>query len=278
MKKREKMTILLVSKNQKAVKPKQISGNVVMNWKKYVAFFVFIIFSLSAVIGYLMMESKNHEATQLSLRNKIQNLKTTFEDIDTTAIKQKFNNIDRELETINSYMKARGIKQTIKMPQGGEENDIYVSAEETGDFYESYLKKISYNFSHIPLGYPYFGTITSTFGHRENPFGGKAVETHSGLDIRAPMGAPVKATAKGTVVFAGRKGGYGNCIIIRHLGSYETLYGHLSQILVSPGQQIDIGQQIGKVGSTGRSTGPHLHYEVHKDGKRINPKSFLTLN
>ncbi len=158
MKKREKMTILLVSKNQKAVKPKQISGNVVMNWKKYVAFFVFIIFSLSAVIGYLMMESKNHEATQLSLRNKIQNLKTTFEDIDTTAIKQKFNNIDRELETINSYMKARGIKQTIKMPQGGEENDIYVSAEETGDFYESYLKRRSYNFSHIPLWLHYFGT------------------------------------------------------------------------------------------------------------------------
>lgn len=276
--KKGKTTILLVSRNQKAIKPRQISGNVLLNWRKYLAIFVVVILALAGAIGYLVKDRNDHLEAQIALKNKIKDLRTTFEDIDTLAIRTKFNNIDKELETINKYLKERGINQTIKLPQGGEENDMYLSAEETGDFYENYLKKINYNFSHIPLGYPYYGTITSTFGHRENPFGGRAVETHSGMDIRAPMGAPVKAMAKGTVSFAGRKGGYGNCIIIRHLGSYETLYGHLSQILVTPGQQIDIGQVIGKVGSTGRSTGPHLHYEVHKNGQRINPKSFLTLN
>lgn len=276
--KKGKTTILLVSKNQKAIKPRQISGNVILNWKKYVALFTVVILLLCGGIVYLVKDRQDHLDKQLSLKNKIQQLHQTFEDMDTLAIREKFSNIDKELETINAYLKARGINQTIKVPQGGEENDITLSAEETGDFYEKYLKKIAYNFSYIPLGFPFKGDITSTFGHRENPFGGRNVETHAGLDIRAPMGAPVKAMAKGTVTFAARKGGYGNCIIIRHIGGYETLYGHLSQMLVKPGQQVDIGSVIGKVGSTGRSTGPHLHYEVHKNGVRINPKSFLTLN
>ena len=92
------------------------------------------------------------------------------------------------------------------------------------------------------------------------------------------MGAPVKAMARGNVEFAGLRGGFGNCIILKHGNGFETLYGHLSKILVRTGQTIDIGQQIGNIGSTGRSTGPHLHYEVHRYGQKINPESFLTLN
>lgn len=275
---KEKMTILLVGKNQKAIKPKKVSGNVILHWRKYIAIFTLVTMVLAGAIGYLVLDRKGHIATQLSLKKKIHKLNSSFAEIDTSAIKEKFNNIDKELETINAYLKARGINQTVKLPQGGEENDDVLSAEETGDFYEKYIKKISYSFSHVPLGYPFHGTITSTFGHRENPFSGSGVETHKGLDIRAPMGAPVKSMAKGTVIFAGRRGGYGNCIVIKHISGYETLYGHLSKILVTPGQKVDIGEQIGKVGSTGRSTGPHLHYEVHLNGQRINPQSFLTLN
>ena len=84
--------------------------------------------------------------------------------------------------------------------------------------------------------------------------------------------------AKGEVEFAGLRGGFGNCIMLKHGNGFETLYGHLSKILVSVGQKIEIGQQIGNIGSTGRSTGPHLHYEVHKNGEKIDPKNFLTLN
>lgn len=84
--------------------------------------------------------------------------------------------------------------------------------------------------------------------------------------------------AKGTIEFAGLRGGFGNCIMIKHGNGFETLYGHLSKILVKVGQDVNIGQQIGNVGSTGRSTGPHLHYEIHRYGEKINPQSFLTLN
>lgn len=273
-----KTTILLVSKDQKAVKTKQISGNIILNWRKYVALFSLIIFVLCAAVGYLILDRRTHLAEQVSLSGKIDELHKSFEEIDTLAIRKRFSNIDKELEVINNYLKARGINQSVKLPQGGAETDLIISAEETGEFYENYLKKISHHFAHIPLGYPFKGVITSSFGYRENPFNGRGVETHSGLDIRAPMGAVVKSMAKGTVSFAGRKGGYGNCIIIKHIDGYETLYGHLSKIAVKRGQKIDVGEYIGNVGSTGRSTGPHLHYEVLKNGKRINPKSFLSLN
>lgn len=276
--KKEKATILLISKNQKAVKPKQVSVNFILHWKKYVAAFVFVIGLLGYAVFTLISARQEQEMVQAKLRNKIQQLHLSFSQVDTMAIKEKFNDIDKELEGINKFLKARGIPTAIQAPQGGEEGDDFLSAEETGDFYAKYLKKISYNLSYTPLGYPFRGAITSTFGHRENPFTGANVETHKGLDIRAPMGAPVKAMAKGTVIFAGKRGGYGNCIVLKHANGFETLYGHLSKIMVTNGQAIDIGQQIGKVGSTGRSTGPHLHYEIHRFGNKINPQSFLTLN
>lgn len=276
--KKEKATILLISKNQKAVKPKQVSINFILHWKKYVAAFVFVIGLLGYAVFTLISARQEQEMVQAKLRNKIQQLHLSFSQVDTMAIKEKFNDIDKELEGINKFLKARGIPTAIQAPQGGEEGDDFLSAEETGDFYAKYLKKISYNLAYTPLGYPFRGAITSTFGHRENPFTGANVETHKGLDIRAPMGAPVKAMAKGTVVFAGKRGGYGNCIVLKHGNGFETLYGHLSKIMVTNGQAIDIGQQIGKVGSTGRSTGPHLHYEIHRFGNKINPQSFLTLN
>lgn len=276
--KKHKMTVLLVGENQKAVKPRQISGNIVLNWKKYLTLFSIAIVLLVAVIGYLIKDRNNHLTAQSKLENKIEELHQSFEEIDTVALKEKFGNIDRELETINEYLKARGINKSIKLPQGGEESYEILSAEESADFYQEYLKKISYEFSHVPLGWPFKGTITSRFGHRLNPFSGKSVETHGGLDIRAPYGAPVKAMAKGTVVSAGKWGGYGNCIVIQHINGLQTIYGHLSKILVKQGQKVDINQQIGNVGSTGRSTGPHLHYEIRQNGKRVNPSSFLSLN
>ncbi len=177
-----------------------------------------------------------------------------------------------------SFLRARGIQAAFKLPQGGEEEPDIISPEETSDFYEKYLNRIIYNISYTPLGLPFTGAVTSSFGSRENPFDGPGVETHKGLDIRGPMGAPVKAVAQGQVLFAGQRGGFGNCIILKHGNGYETLYGHLSKILVKPGQKIEIGQQIGDIGSTGRSTGPHLHYEIHKNGQKINPASYLTLN
>jgi murein DD-endopeptidase MepM/ murein hydrolase activator NlpD len=103
------------------------------------------------------------------------------------------------------------------------------------------------------------------------------IQFHKGLDIAVPFGSDVRGAAKGTVIFAGVKGGYGNCIIISHGNGLATLYGHLSQILVKANDLVKVNQVIAKSGNTGRSTGPHLHYEVHKDNTPVNPKLFLNI-
>jgi murein DD-endopeptidase MepM/ murein hydrolase activator NlpD len=277
MRRKEKTTILFVTKNQQSAKPIQVSSSLIANWKKYVLAVVFVIFALVGVIWYMVSLRAKQDMLRDTLSQKIHRMHSLLSSVDTAAMKDKFNKIDEELIDINGYLKARGVQTISTEPQGGEESDDIISPEEAGDFYVGYLKKILYNISYTPLGYPYKGGITSTFGHRENPFGGENVETHKGVDIRAPFGSPVRSMAKGQVEFAGLRGGFGNCIMIRHGNGFETLYGHLSKILVSVGQKVDIGQQIGRVGSTGRSTGPHLHYEVHRNGQQINPQPFLTL-
>lgn len=120
------------------------------------------------------------------------------------------------------------------------------------------------------FSWPVLGIITSPFGWRENPFGG-GPEFHQGLDIAAPSGTTVKAAASGTVLMAQWYGGYGNFILLDNGNGYSTGYAHLSAIYVSKGQFIQRGQAIGAVGSTGYSTGPHLHFEVRVEGKPVDP-------
>ena len=128
----------------------------------------------------------------------------------------------------------------------------------------------------VPVRKPITGDIdlSSGFGVRPDPFLGRPA-MHSGLDFRSETGSPVRATASGTVETAGWNGGYGKLVEIDHGNGYSTRYGHLSEIDVKPGQQVKIGQIIGKVGSTGRSTGPHLHYETRIDGDAVDPQKFL---
>lgn len=117
-------------------------------------------------------------------------------------------------------------------------------------------------------------TFTSNFGVRSDPFRGTAA-MHAGVDIPGAMGTPIYATADGIVSHAGRQGGYGNLVEINHGRGIETRYGHLSKILVADNTRVRRGQMIGLMGSTGRSTGSHLHYEVRVDGKAVNPIPFL---
>lgn len=103
------------------------------------------------------------------------------------------------------------------------------------------------------------------------------IQFHKGLDIAVAYGTDVRGAAKGTVIFAGVKGGYGNCVIISHGNGLATLYGHLSQILVKANDIVNVNQVIAKSGNSGRSTGPHLHYEVHKNNTPVNPKLFMNI-
>ncbi|ULQ51221.1 M23 family metallopeptidase [Flavihumibacter fluvii] len=117
--------------------------------------------------------------------------------------------------------------------------------------------------------------IASGFGYRIDPVY-KTVKMHAGLDFAAPQGTPIYATANGTVQQAGNTGnGYGNHVVINHGYGYETLYGHMFRIKTSAGKRIKRGEIIGYVGSTGKSTGPHLHYEVHKNDKKLDPVYFF---
>ncbi len=126
----------------------------------------------------------------------------------------------------------------------------------------------------IPLRWPTWGRVVSSYGWRKDPFTGRRA-WHTGVDIAAPSGRSVVATASGKVVFAGWNGNYGRCVIIKHQFGYETVYGHLAKIHVKDGDQVKKESVIGQVGSTGRSTGPHLHYEVRKYGNVTNPWQYL---
>ncbi|AZA80316.1 M23 family metallopeptidase [Chryseobacterium sp. G0186] len=103
------------------------------------------------------------------------------------------------------------------------------------------------------------------------------MQFHKGLDIAVAFGSDVRAAAAGTIIFSGQKGGYGNCVIVSHGNGLATLYGHLSELISKVNDKVKVGQVIAKSGNSGRSTGPHLHYEVHKNNTPINPKLFMNL-
>ncbi len=129
--------------------------------------------------------------------------------------------------------------------------------------------KTELNF-HLHLTPPVKGNISSPFGWRIDPFTGKK-GYHKGIDIKAPEGTPVHSAESGKVIFAGRKGGYGNLIILEHKNGFMTYYAHLKDIKVKTGEEVGKGMIIGDVGSTGRSTGPHLHFELRQGDKVYNP-------
>jgi len=122
---------------------------------------------------------------------------------------------------------------------------------------------------------PVSGRISSDFGSRFHPID-KRTRFHGGMDIAVPTGTTVSAAAEGTVVFAGRKGGYGNLVIVEHPDGRETRYAHLSSISVAAGDPVTQGQPIALSGSTGRSTGPHLHFEIREEGVAVDPRRFLS--
>ncbi|MDX1961339.1 MAG: peptidoglycan DD-metalloendopeptidase family protein [Leptospiraceae bacterium] len=117
--------------------------------------------------------------------------------------------------------------------------------------------------------------ISSRYGYRRDPFNPNARNFHSGLDLSAPVGTPVIASADGVIEFKGRNGGYGNTVIIRHKGGYKTIYAHCSSITGEVGDQVKMGTVIASVGRTGTATGAHLHFEVTLRGRFINPESAL---
>ena len=128
--------------------------------------------------------------------------------------------------------------------------------------------------SSVPSVSPVDGWITSGFGRRISPFTGERT-WHKGIDVASPIGTPIYAPADGVVIFTGAKAGFGNFVMIAHGYGVVSRYGHNAQNMVQPGQKIKRGDQIATVGMTGRTTGPHLHYEVLVNGRNVDPKKFI---
>ena len=126
----------------------------------------------------------------------------------------------------------------------------------------------------LPSRWPVRGSVNSEFGRRPSPWT-QSVEFHSGIDIKAQMGTPVHAPAAGTVVVAGAAHEYGTAVMLDHGQDIKTLYGHLSKVSVRPGQKVERGTLLAYSGNTGRSSGPHLHYEIFVKGQSVNPRAYL---
>jgi murein DD-endopeptidase MepM/ murein hydrolase activator NlpD len=148
------------------------------------------------------------------------------------------------------------------------------SLEEKGRILERFYEQNSLMLASTPSIWPVRGYLSSTFGRRKDPFTGER-ENHTGIDISTPVGRPVVATADGIVLYASRRGTYGNTIVIDHKYGMMTLYGHLSRYNVRPGKRVKRGDVIGYVGSTGRSRGPHVHYEVWVSGRAVHPLEYI---
>jgi murein DD-endopeptidase MepM/ murein hydrolase activator NlpD len=139
---------------------------------------------------------------------------------------------------------------------------------------QAYFQEQKSALASLPSTWPTRGWVTSDFGHRIDPYTADRV-LHGGLDIAAPHGKDVLAPADGTVVFSGYEGGYGNVVVVDHGYGIKTRYGHLAQITVKAGERVKRREKLGTVGNTGRSTGPHLHYEVRVNGIAQNPRKFI---
>jgi len=156
--------------------------------------------------------------------------------------------------------------------------DKFAALESEQRYIKDVFDRNQIKLASTPNGWPVRGYITDGFGMRRNPFGGGGYESHAGLDIATNHGTAIEATADGRVIFAGMYGGYGNIVVIDHGYGITTRYGHMASISVRMGQHVTRGKTIGEVGSTGRSTAPHCHYEVRLHDRPVNPLSYISIN
>lgn len=263
--------------------------------------FMFVFITLMFLLIYYI-----HESKQLKQENELLVQEVDEKDLknhqlytEIAQLRETEHEVRSQLETL--YELESQVKESMEdlpvdiEPSGGidlelSESEIMQLKEEkenltnrTEHLIDRYRKTISTlektndELRNIPTEWPVKqDKITSKYGVRTDPFR-KTSTFHTGVDIRGNLGDIVYATADGQVIQAEHTGGHGNLIVIKHSDTYETWYAHLSQMDVSKGDKVKKGEQIGKVGSTGRSTGPHLHYEIIENGEPIDPYTYLSI-
>ena len=273
---RDRITIMLVRPGDKAAKSLSIKFSHLK-----AALFIITVFTVFSLISFTStyIFYKDSEIKSASVNKLLSTINTMNEDMSKNQatevnLRTRLADIEETLLEMQELLHKKGIKKQLSV--GGE----YIPPDRLSisyvDFMKQDIEEIYKTMKGVPVGRPLEGKLNSKFGYRKDPLRSK-FGFHSGIDIDAKHGEPVVATADGTVSKAGWHQSYGRTVILDHKDGYETLYGHLSAITVKKGQKVIVGEVIGKAGSSGRSTGTHLHYEVAKDGKRIDPAIYLTL-
>jgi murein DD-endopeptidase MepM/ murein hydrolase activator NlpD len=270
----KKSTILIVSYDDNNVKSININSHFIKHFKKYLRgillLFTFILFGIIILFYHI----HNLNSSNSSLANKIITITNQVDLIDSLKLKEKIIQINNNLLLINNYLQTRGV---LNNNEGGEASDKGVSDLSKIPYFEEESKLFLKRIQDVPLGIPYNGNISSGYGYRFNPFGGYSGEFHPGIDFKGQIGDSVYATGDGIIQRCDWYGGYGNAVVINHGNGLTTIFGHLSKVNVEAGQKVKAGDLIGFLGTTGRSTGPHVHYEIRKNGTDIDPNPFLKL-
>ena len=274
-------TVLVVGSTKGETRSLRIKTKHINRLRQYAFTICLTLLLLTVTIVFLSLEISKIKQERLAYAREIAHLKSQIPVVknDTSQARNYIQNIEDKLKKINQYLTKRGIKGFAVNDIGGNnEAAADLSPEETYAMYNDRLEDILVGIAFTPIGYPANFIMNSRFGYRSDPVRKGRVEFHPGIDFKGRRGDAVKSTADGKVIIAGWFQGYGKCVKIRHKNNLETLYGHLSKVNVKEGQMVSTGQIIGRVGSTGHSTGNHLHYEVRKNGKPINPRSYLSFN
>jgi murein DD-endopeptidase MepM/ murein hydrolase activator NlpD len=257
-----------------------------------VAVIILLLVGLTVKVITLSNQHSKEAVYRAALAKKLAELQTSLNQLSQENAKLKtqvaelqkereetVKQLAKRVEIINSLMKKVGIKEE-NPGEGGAAipiEKVLTDPEVDPDDVIPAIDRLIKDFKRTPITYPTYGRITSDFGLRRDPLTG-ALEYHLGVDIANRWGTPVRATAEGKVIKAGWCGEFGYCIEIDHKNGFRSVYGHLAKVLVKKGDRVERGMIIGLMGSTGKSTGPHLHYTLRYKGKIINPKPFLEVN
>jgi murein DD-endopeptidase MepM/ murein hydrolase activator NlpD len=252
------------------------------------------LYGTLGVLGFAMLCLFGVAGSYARMALKVSNYNSLQHE--TEMLRQRYDHLQKQVQQTNQQLASLQVLATEVSSAYGIRNQIAGSPDligeaplipSMGDTLAEYNYLRTTNFTRrgrtifsrananvLPGVWPVVGRLMGGFGERTDPFSGEGAR-HTGVDISAPMGTAVKATADGVVLSAGWNGGYGRCVIVDHGNGYQTWYGHLSKIDVMEGEEIRQGETLGLVGMTGRATGPHLHYEVRIHSTPVNPYRFL---
>ena len=235
----------------------------------------------AAQVNALKAENDKKNFQIFNLKSESDKLREKSAEIDYKLM--EIDKLQRELEKIagiQSLSRGKLLTKTQGLQDAESTDELRIlidtldlKKKELQDFIVDIEERFEY-LETIPDLWPTHGRLTSKFGMRQNPLG-RGRQFHYGIDIANSSGTNIVASAKGIVIFSGYKRGYGRTVILDHENGYKTLYAHNSKVLVSVGDRVEKGQLIAKMGSTGRSTGSHLHFEIHENDKPIDPLTIL---